>query len=41
VSLVKDEDLVAVAGRCVTSALAQFAGVVNTIVRCGIDLNYV
>ena len=41
VGLIQDEDLVAVAGRGKDCALAQFAGVVDTIVAGGVNLNYV
>jgi hypothetical protein len=41
VSLVENENLVAIASRRITSSFAEFTGIVNTIVRSGIDLNYV
>jgi hypothetical protein len=41
VSLVENENLVAITSRRISSSLTEFAGVVNTIVRSGINLNYV
>ena len=39
VRFVEDKDLVAVAGRCEDGTLAKVAGVVYTVVACGVDLD--
>ena len=39
--LVENEDLVAVAGRRITGSFAKFTGVIDTVVRGCVDLDYV
>jgi hypothetical protein len=39
VSLIEDEDLEAIANRREDCALAKVAGIVNTVVACGVDFD--
>jgi hypothetical protein len=39
VSLIEDEDLVAVASRCKDGALSKVSGIVDTVVAGSINLN--
>jgi hypothetical protein len=41
VGLVEDEDLVAVTGRSKQGTLTQVTGIINTVVRSSVDLNYI
>jgi hypothetical protein len=39
--LIEDEDLVAVSSWSKDCSLSQISGIVNTVMRCGINFNYV